>query len=317
MGAHYPDVMATESDARHLRVGGVDLAYSTTGDGGAPPVLLIAGLGGQLISWEDGFCRELADRGLLVVRYDNRDVGLSTHLGEGTLALATALMATQPPAYTLTDLAADAAGLIAGLGWGSAHVVGASMGGMIGQVLAIEHPERVRSLTSIMSTTGDPDVGEASEEAIALLMSPPTATRAEALDAAVRASLVVGSPGYPRTEDALRERTARAYDRAFDPAGVARQLHACLTAPDRTEALGRLDLPTLVVHGSDDPLIGVSGGRATAAAIPGAELLVIDGMGHDIPQPCWPEIAERIADLVNRAEADRRRDEARPGMSVG
>ena len=282
-------------DVQRVTVGDVELAYTTAGDRDDPPVLLVAGLGAQLISWEDGFCQALVDRGLSVIRFDNRDAGLSTHLGEADPALA----------YALVDLAGDAAGLIDALGLESAHVVGASMGGMIVQLLAVEHPVRVRSLTSIMSTTGDPAVGEASEAAIAVLMAPPAGSREGVLEGAVVANRVTGSPSYPMAADELRARAGRAFDRAYDPAGFARQLRACLTTPDRTAALRRLDVPTLVVHGAADALIGVSGGRATAAAIPGSELLVLDGVGHELPEAVWPAVVDRIVALVQRAELDR------------
>ena len=287
--------MSTEADAQKVTVGDLEIAYITTGDEANPPLLLVAGLGAQLISWDDGFCQQLVDRGLYVIRFDNRDAGLSTHLGDGV----------QEPAYSLVDLAADAAGLIDALGLGSCHVVGASMGGMIVQLLAIEHPRRVRSLTSIMSTTGDPAVGEASDDAIAVLMATPATTREAVLDGAVLTNRVLGSPSYPIAAEELRSRAARAYDRAYDPAGFARQLQACFTTPDRTADLRRLELPALVVHGADDTLIGISGGRATATAIPGAELLVLDGVGHELPEPLWPDVADRIAELVRRVELAR------------
>jgi len=286
--------MIIDVDVQQVTVGDVELAYTTAGDPADPPVLLVAGLGAQLISWEDGFVQELVDRGLYVIRFDNRDAGLSTHLGERTEL-----------AYALADLADDAAGLIDALGLGSAHVVGVSMGGMIVQLLAIEHPDRVRSLTSIMSTTGDREVGEASDAAIALLMAPPAATREAVIGGAVLSNRVMGSPSYPTAPDEVRARAARAFDRAYDPAGFARQLQACLTTPDRTEALRRLDVPALVVHGAADPLIGVSGGRATAAAIPGSDLLVIDGVGHELPEAVWPAVLDRIAELVLGAEPSR------------
>ena len=281
-------------DVRRVPVGDVDLACTTTGDPADPPVLLVAGLGAQLISWDDEFCQALVDRGLYVIRFDNRDAGLSTHLDEA-----------EAPAYALADLADDAAGLIEVLGLESAHVVGASMGGMIVQLLAIAHPGRVRSVTSIMSTTGDREVGEASDAAIALLMAPPARTREAVVEGAVLANSVLGSPSYPIAAEVLRARAGRAFDRAHDPAGFARQLQACLTTPDRTVALRRVDVPALVVHGAVDALIGVSGGRATAAAIPGAELMVIDGMGHELPEEVWPVVVDRIAQLVERAEQSR------------
>ena len=299
--------MSSEVEVRHTTVGEIDIAYHTLGVPGDPPVLLVSGLSGQLISWDEGFCQELVDRGLFVVRFDNRDVGLSTHLDTGPSgADAVSMLGTgAAPPYTLADMAADTAGLIESLGFDSVHVVGVSLGGMIGQLLAIRHPDQVRSLTSIMSTTGSGEVGQPTEAALALLLSSPPATREEVLDRAVVGNRTLGSPAYPADESETRERAARAYDRAYDPPGVARQLAAALTTPDRSEDLRRLDLPTLVIHGADDPLIAVDGGRATAAAIPGAELLIIDGMGHELPRPVWPTVAERIADLVRRAEQQR------------
>ena len=212
------------------------------------------------------------------------------------------LVPHQTASYTLAQMAADTAGLIHNIGLGSAHVVGISLGGMIAQILAIEHPERVRSLTSIMSTTGHDQVGQPTDAALALFLLPPVSTREGAMDRAVLFNGTVGSPAYPTEETELRDRAVRAFDRSFDPQGVARQLAAAMTTPDRTEDLRRLDLATLVIHGAEDPLIAVSGGQATAAAIPGAELVVIDGMGHDLPRPLWPTVAERIAALVARAQ---------------
>jgi pimeloyl-ACP methyl ester carboxylesterase len=299
----YADPVTLCPDVQHSTVGDVDLAYNTMGAGDDPPVVLVAGLGAQLIMWDDGFCQELVDRGLYVVRFDNRDVGLSSHLGDGpTVDALTA--GDGAPAYGLADMAADTASLIENLGLGSAHIVGASLGGMIAQVLAIEHPERVRSLTSIMSTTGDAQVGQASEAAFAMLFLPPVASREEAMDRAILINRTVGSPAYPTDAPELRERAAAAFDRAFDPAGVARQLAAAHAAADRTDALRRLEVAALVIHGADDPLIAVSGGVATAEAIPDAELVVIDGMGHDLPRSLWSTIAGRIADLVERAEQE-------------
>ena len=283
-----------------MAVGDMEITYSTLGNATDPPVLLISGLGGQLIASDDAFCQELVNRGLFVIRFDNRDVGLSSHFADGPRPDQPATAG--PAAYTLADIAADTSGLIDNLGLGSAHLVGISLGGMIAQILAIEHPERVRSLTSIMSTTGSDRVGQSTEAAHALLLMPPANTREAAMERAVLGNLAVGSPAYPGRGDRIADKAARAFDRAFDPQGVARQLAAAMTAPDRTEDLRRLRLPSLVIHGAEDPLIAVSGGQATAEAIPGAELVVIDGMGHDLPRPLWPTVAERIAALVTRAE---------------
>lgn len=296
--------MASSPDVQHVTVGQIELAYTTAGRATHPPVVLISGLGGQLIAWEDDFCLALVERDLHVIRFDNRDAGLSTHLPSQTdhSLDAGATGELPPPAYALADLAADTAGLIDALGLDAAHVVGVSMGGMIAQLVAITHPDRVRSLTSIMSTTGDPSVGEASDEAQALLLTPRAPTREAVMEGSVLAARVLGSPGYPTPDAELRDRAGRAFDRAFHPEGYVRQLMACVTAPDRTDQLRQLNVPTLVIHGTDDQLIGVSGGRATAAAVPDAELVVIDGMGHDLPRQLWPVVIDRIVELVERAE---------------
>ena len=305
--------MLPSAELLYTAVGDLDIAYNTLGKATDPPVLLISGLGAQLIAWDDAFCQELVDRGLFVIRFDNRDVGLSSHLSDGPLADPGTTAGAAPGApYTLAEMAADAAGVIDNLGLDSAHVVGISLGGMIAQILAIERPERVRSLTSIMSTTGNERVGQPTEAARTLLLLPPVSTRTGAMDRAVIFNRAVGSPAYRIDETELRDRAARAFDRAFDPQGVVRQLTAAMTTPDRTEDLHRLDLPTLVIHGAEDRLIAVSGGHATAEAIPGAELLVIDGMGHDMPRVLWPTIAERIAALVGRAEQQSIRSQATP-----
>ena len=296
--------MLRSAEVMHTAVGDIDVAYNTLGEATDPPVVLISGLGAQLIAWDDAFCQELVDRGLFVIRFDNRDVGLSSHLADRPKSDPSAETDGAAPeaSYTLAQMAADTAGLIDNLGLGSAHVVGISLGGMIAQILAIEQPERVRSLTSIMSTTGHDQVGQPTDAARALFLLPPVSTREGAMDRAVLFNGTVGSPAYPTEETELRDRAVRAFDRSFNPQGVARQLAAAMTTPDRTEDLRRLDLPTLVIHGAEDPLIAVSSGQATAAAIAGAELVVIDSMGHDLPRPLWPTVAERIAALVARAQ---------------
>ncbi len=286
------------------RVGEIDLAYETFGSPRDTPLLLVMGLATQMIGWPDEFCRMLAERGLYVIRFDNRDVGLSTHLDSAGAPDVLAVMGGDRSGvpYGLADMADDAAGLLDALGLDAAHVVGASMGGMIAQRVAITYPERVRSLTSIMSTTGDRSVGGASEAAQAVLYAPPATDRDEAIQRQLQTSRVIGSPGFPFDEEAIRARAGLAYDRAHDPAGVARQMAAIVSSPDRTADLGRVTVPTLVIHGSDDALVNVSGGRATAAAVPGAELVVIEGMGHDLPRALWPELTERITAHVKRAE---------------
>ena len=249
------------------------------------PLLLIAGLGSQMISLHDPLCEMLAERGLRVIRFDNRDSGLSTHVDHD---------------YTLTDMAGDAAGLLGQLGLDSAHVVGVSMGGMVAQALAYEHPERVRTLVSIMSTTGDPDASRPTPEAQAALMWPRSTTADEAEERAVEWVETVGSPGL--FDEARVRRIAReSFMRSHDPKGFERQLAAIYAARDRTDRVREIAVPTLVIHGELDPLIPVTGGHATAAAIEGAELLVIEGMGHDLPPPLWPKLAEAMAAHVERA----------------
>jgi len=291
---------------------GIEIEYETFGEPGLPPLLLVMGLGAQMITWDEGFCEQLAAEGFFVVRYDNRDTGLSTRFEEaglpdlGTLMAAMATGESAPAgatAYTLEDMADDGIGVLDALGLDRAHIVGASMGGMIVQAMAIRHPGRVLSMCSIMSTTGDRSVGAPTPEAIGALMSAPPANRAEAMDRAIEAQKVIGGKGFPVDEERLRQRAGRAYDRAFYPPGMARQLAAILTASDRTPALGRLAVPTLVIHGEDDPLVTPSGGQATARAVPGAELLTIPGMGHDLPEPAWSRIIGAIAANARKAVA--------------
>jgi pimeloyl-ACP methyl ester carboxylesterase len=287
----------------------LDIAYERLGDRSAPPVLLIMGLGAQLIGWPDGFCDELVRRGLHVIRFDNRDVGQSTHLPRAPLPNMAASLAGDhsSASYTLSDMAGDAAGLLDVLGLDSVHVVGASMGGFIAQTLAIQHPRRVRSLTSIMSSTGDRAVGQPHPQVMALFASASPTNREEAMQRTLDAQRVLGSPGFAPDVEAIRDRAGRAYDRGFDPLGMARQAVAVLASGDRTSRLRSLDVPALVIHGAADPMCDVSGGRATAAAIPGAELVVLDGMGHDLPKALWPQLAAKIEENVQRGEARRGR----------
>jgi pimeloyl-ACP methyl ester carboxylesterase len=285
--------------------GDVELAYEQLGDAANPPVVLIHGLATQMLGWPDAFCAMLVDRGHFVVRIDNRDVGLSTHLHDAPAVDIPGLMRgdMSSASYRLSDMARDVVGLLDALGLDSAHLVGASMGGTIGQTAAVEHPQRVRSLTSIMSTTGNPAVGQPSPAALGAVLAPAATDRQGAIDRTVKAYRVVGSPGFPFDEEGLRDRAGRAFDRGHDPAGVMRQLAAVWASGDRTEALRGVDCPVLVIHGRDDPLAHVTGGEATAECIPGAELVIFDGMGHDLPQELWPEIVDRISALVQRVES--------------
>ncbi|QWC84588.1 alpha/beta fold hydrolase [Nocardioidaceae bacterium] len=276
--------------------GEVELAYETFGDPSDPPLVLVMGLATQMLGWPDGFCRTLVDAGFFVVRFDNRDIGLSTHLHEAGQPDLSPYFEGRPveSAYVLADMADDTAALLDGLGLDRVHLVGASMGGMIVQEFALRHPERLLSLTSIMSTPG-PQVGPPTAEAGAVLFSPPATTEDEAVERAIATYSVIGSPGYELDVEALTERTREGYRRAHDPAGVARQLAAIWASGDRTERLRSLEVPTLVMHGEGDPLVQIAGGRATADAVPGARLVTYEGMGHDFPRELWGPIVEEIS----------------------
>jgi pimeloyl-ACP methyl ester carboxylesterase len=292
------------------RANGIQLEYDTFGRASDAPLLLIMGLGAQMLLWDEEFCGLLAERGHYVVRFDNRDVGLSTkfdHTGVPNLAQLMAPGADRSGvAYTLDDMADDAAGLLGALGIESAHVVGASMGGMIAQTVAYRHGAKTRSLVSIMSSTGNPALPPAKPEAMAVLMTPRPLDRASNIEAAVAAAKVIGSPAYPADEARLRERAGRMYDRAFTPIGTLRQMAAIYAHGNRVPRLGAVMAPTLVIHGVADALVPVEGGRDTANAIPGAELLEIEGMGHDLPQQLFGRLTDAIAAHTKKAEAARR-----------
>ena len=274
---------------------GIELEYEVFGDEAAPPLLLVMGLGAQMIAWEDGFCTQLAGQGYRVIRFDNRDVGLSTKT-EGPLPDIMACLGgdASSATYTLDDMADDAVGLLDVLGIPAAHIVGASMGGMIVQTIAIRHPDRVLSLCSIMSSTGAPNVGAPTPDAMQELLRPVSTTKEEYLEASVRSSKVIGSTGFPFDEARARQRAELHYDRCYHPMGVARQLAAILAHGDRTEALGTVTVPTVVIHGDADPLVTPTGGEATAKAVPNAEHVVIEGMGHDLPEGAWPQLIDAI-----------------------
>lgn len=300
----------SEKIAANIGPSKLNIAYERIGNPEMPPVLLIHGLGKQLIDWSDGFSNALIERGLQLIRFDNRDVGLSTHISDVPRPDLPAVLRgdLSSVSYKLSDMAADAVGLLDFLRLDSAHLVGVSMGGAIAQTIAIEHPDRVRSLTSMMSTTGDMKVGQAAPETMkALFSGPPPVTRQDVIDLQVKALAVVGSPGFPTEHDVVVANAERAYDRAYDPIGLARQAIATVASGDRTELLRLLDVPALVIHGFDDAMCEVSGGRATAAAIPQSKLVLIKGMGHNLPTGLWREIAEHIADIIRVGEARIRR----------
>jgi pimeloyl-ACP methyl ester carboxylesterase len=286
-----------------VRSNGLQIHYETLGDPSDPPMLLIMGIGAQLIDWPAEFCAQLAARGFHVILMDNRDAGLSTALDDlGAPDLPAIISGDKSTvAYLFSDMAADAAGLLKALGVERAHVVGASMGGMIAQQLVIDHPDLTASLCSIMSTTGDRAVGQATPAALAAITRPAATSREDAITRGVAGSRVIGSPGYPANEDELRRRAAAKYDRSFRPAGSARQISAIVASPDRTAALHDVTAPTVVLHGEEDPLVDVSGGRATAAAVPGAELVTFAGMGHDLPRELWPQLIDAIVRNAARA----------------
>ena len=274
---------------------GIKIAYDELGDPDGEPLVLIMGLGTQLIHWDVRFCKRLADQGFRVIRHDNRDCGHSEKLrGRGRPNLPAMLLGLGSPAYRLSDMAADTVGLLDHLEIPRAHVVGASMGGMIAQTAAIEHPERVRTLTSIMSTTGSRRDGLPRLRALGTLLSRPPRDREAYAEAVAKTFEVIGSPGYPRRPDYVRTLALAAYDRCFYPSGTGRQLHAITSSGNRTPGLRRLRMPAAVIHGAEDPLVRTSAGRATAKAIPGSDLTLIEGMGHDLPPGVWPRVIDAI-----------------------
>ncbi|MDX6266107.1 MAG: hypothetical protein QOD70_847 [Frankiales bacterium] len=283
---------------------GIELAYETFGDEDASPLVMVMGLGTQMIAWPDELCEDLAKAGHWVVRFDNRDIGESTHL-RGALAppiAAVAARRTKPP-YTVSDMGRDLLGLLDGLGIDSAHVVGASMGGFIAQSAAIQAPKRVRSLTLIMTSTGSRRVGRVDLRLIPRLLTRRVVTDREgAGQAAVETFRTIGSPGFPFDEERIRDVGRRSFDRGHDPGGYRRQLAAVVAQSDRTSRLQGLDVPALVVHGLSDPLVAPTGGLALAKALKRSRFLGVPGMGHDLPRPLWPELAEGITALAGRAD---------------
>jgi pimeloyl-ACP methyl ester carboxylesterase len=282
---------------------GVELCYQTYGDPDGDPLLLVMGLGGPMIWWDPDFCRLLAQRGFFVIRYDNRDTGRSTKIGgrveRSALLRAFAGRGGRPP-YTLSDMADDAFGLLDHLEVDRAHLVGVSMGGMIAQTMAVERPERVASLTSIMSTIGKRTVGWQHPKLLPIMIAPRGPGRAAYAETSARLWRMIGSPAYPVSHDEVVTRAEDTWDRGFSANGVMRQMLAILAQPNRSARLHALRVPSLVIHGTEDRMVHVSGGRATAAAIPDAELLLFDGMGHDLPRPLFETFADAIRRTANR-----------------
>jgi pimeloyl-ACP methyl ester carboxylesterase len=285
---------------------GITLCYGSIGDPSNPPILLIMGLGTQMIGWPDEFCEQLADRGFHVVRFDNRDSGRSTHVKGRPPSLGQmARRRVNPVLYTLSDMAQDAAGLISGIGIEPAHIVGASMGGMIAQTLAAEHPGSVRSLISIMSNTGSRWTGNPSLAVYRFWLTKPPQDRDSYIKRATQVFSVIGSKGLPQDTGRHAEIAALSWDRGYDPAAAGRQLGAIYASGNRTAQLRTIKAPTLVIHGSKDPMVARSGGVATVRAIPGARMLTIKGMGHDLPAAAWPQLIDAISEHARSAERSR------------
>ena len=293
-----------------VKANGISITYDTFGSDKAAPLLLIMGLGAQMTRWPVVFCEALAARGFRVIRFDNRDAGLSTHFVEAGVpdmgAVITAMQKGEKPnvPYTLGDMAADATGLLDALGIVRAHIVGASMGGMIAQLVAADHPEHTLSLASIMSTTGNPALPRATPEAMAVLTNrPPHPSDEEAyLKHTVASARVTGSPAYPAEEAVLRANTLADLKRCYEPTGFARQMAAVTATGDRRAKLKTITAPTVVIHGAADPLVPVQGGHDTAENIPGAELVVIPGMGHDLPLALYDTLIEAIVSVTERSK---------------
>lgn len=282
-----------------MDINGVRICYETIGDAGARPLLLVMGLGGPMIWWDDELCALLADRGFRVIRFDNRDCGRSQSM-TGRVSLVGSLL-RQPPPYTIADMADDAAGLLDHLGISAAHVTGVSLGGMIAQTLAIRHPARVLSLVSVMSTTGGKLVGWPHPRVLPSLLGKAPRDREGYVRAVLATFKLIGSPGFDLDEERMRVRARRTYDRGLNRAGTLRQLAAITAAADRAPQLRAVRCPALVIHGKADPLVHVSGGTATARAIPDAELVLVPGMGHDLPRGVWPTLVDGVDRTAKRA----------------
>jgi pimeloyl-ACP methyl ester carboxylesterase len=296
-----PSDVNTQGGSTIVRANGIDICYESFGKASDPPLVLIMGLAAQMIVWEDDFCELLASKGFHVIRFDNRDMGLSTRFSEAATPSMIEIMTAQftgkklEGPYALRDLAADTVGLLDALGFETANIVGLSMGGMIAQEIAINFPARVRTLTSIMSSTGDPSLPPATPAALGVLTRPPQTEKGPYVESYVSAWAVLNGDQLPFDAAKTTATAALGFDRGINPPGVARQMLAIIASGDRTEKLAAVNIPTLVIHGTIDPLVPPEAGHATARAIPGAKLLLVEGMGHTLPRKTWPEVADAIA----------------------
>jgi pimeloyl-ACP methyl ester carboxylesterase len=287
-----------------ISANGINLEYDTFGEESNRPLLLVMGLGAQMIHWDQDFCDMLAEAGHFVIRYDNRDIGLSEKMGQFSIPDMAQMMAdflegkTPEVPYTLDDMAADGMGLLDALGIEGAHICGASMGGMIVQAMAINHGDRIKSMTSIMASTGNPDLPPASAEAQAALTTTSEENEAAVVQRAIEMNAVIGSPGFEFDIERATLKAIAAFDRSFYPAGIARQMAAVAAHGDRREALNQISVPTLVIHGTDDCLVPVEGGIDTHENIKHSELMLIEGMGHDLPVGAWKRIVDGVSNLT-------------------
>jgi len=291
----------------NVEANGIRIEYDVFGDNNSPPVLLIIGLGGQMIDWDNEICEALAEKGFFVIRFDNRDTGLTTKFEDaGAPNIMEAFTATlqgvpiKAP-YTLDDMADDAVGLLEALGIKKAHICGMSMGGMIAQTITIRYPQRVLSLTSIYSSTGNPDLPQPKPEIMQILITPPPEQREAAIEFTVKVFKTISGKGFAFDEAWVRDLAGKRYDRSFYPVGVARQLVAVLASGNRKPALASVTVPTLIIHGDEDPLVPIEAGKDTADTIPGSRFMIIKGMGHDLPHKgAWPQIVDAVADHIHK-----------------
>ncbi|MBU1195637.1 MAG: alpha/beta fold hydrolase [Proteobacteria bacterium] len=305
-----PDI--EHSEQKTVQANGIEIVYDTFGDPKSPPLILIMGLGRQMIDWDEAFCKKIAGHGLRVIRFDNRDVGLSTHFNDAGApdlsAVFQAFMKGEKPqvAYTLIDMAKDVTGLMDALNIKSAHIAGASMGGMIAQTICIHFPQRVKTLISIMSTTGNPDLPRATPEAAAVLATPSPSERKANIEHSLKVARIINGT-FPVDEQRVRKMAALAFDRMYNPAGFLRQYTSILTSGSRKDQLASIKIPTLVIHGTQDPLIPKEAGADTARTIPGAKLCLIEGMGHSFPLEVWDEVIHQmVSHAKNIEEANNR-----------